>query len=91
MEQAVKTLRAYFKSPEWTAACQDEQQPTISDNGVVGNDVLKLDTKVNLALEFEGKFNEFARTYMQYRKDNDMQPAIYAEMTAGLEGKSKMN
>lgn len=72
MNEAIKELRNFFKSDLWTKACL-EDQPVISDNGIVLNkdNSVGLDTKINLALDFEGKFNDFARAYMQWRKDNN--------------------
>lgn len=72
MNEAIKTLRKYFKSEEWIKACFDEKQPTISDQGLVGSKGVFIDTKINLALEFEGGFNEMAAKYMKYRNENNL-------------------
>lgn len=44
--------------------------PLVSEGGMVyteGNGI-GLDTTINLALKFEGDFNEMAHQYMQWRK-----------------------
>lgn len=74
MNDAIRALRRYFKSEEWRAACLDPQQPVVSDQGLVCNAdrSVCLNTKINLALEFEGQFNEMAARYMRYRKEQGL-------------------
>ena len=71
MNKAVKELRQFFKSQLWTDACFDDQ-PIVSDQGIVGGKGIELDTKINLALDFEGQFNEMAHKYMKWRKENKL-------------------
>ena len=73
MQEVIKQLRKFFKSDVWSTACA-EDQPIVSDNGLTGKegDEVRLDTKINLALDFEGYFNEMAHTYMKWRKQKGL-------------------
>ena len=74
MNEAINNLRKYFKSEEWSKACMDDAQPVISDDGIKWNEskTVGLSTKINLALDFEGYFNEMASKYMKYRKEQGL-------------------
>ena len=82
MNNAIKELRKFFKSNIWSEACFDNEQPIISDKGILCSELkingvpVCIDAKINLALKFEGDFNEMAHKYMQYRKDNNLNESL---------------
>jgi len=78
LNTAIRELRKFFKSELWTSACLDDQ-PTISEGGFVGEGPVQVNTKINLALDFEGKFNDMAHKYMKWRKNNNLSEEIQDE------------
>lgn len=80
MKEAVEALTKFFESDIWSQACRDTNQPMVHEGGIeehqttiMGEKVtIGMDFNINLALDFEGKFNEMRHTYMRYRKEQGL-------------------